>query len=368
MRVSRVEVDKRLAGWLWLTMWLGAALGVLPWLATPALAQTVRGGARVNTLLDACVPIDPDQFHRVLAIELGTSIEYAPSAAQQPDGTMVRLVCLDGAVQLQLDDHLTHKSMQRLVELPQVDVATRSRLLALSVAEFVVASWVELRLAPPPLPAAGPAASEAAEQQARQLAGERLPAPTPAVPEPESNLESNARLRWMLGVSFEPMVFSRGSGLLPQLSVHLQQRPDPHFALGLAFSLGHGDWPVRWPMIDAGRALITSSSGRLTFAYLAPLGALELSIAAGARGGVVYMAGDAKGTNRVELLADQLYAPWGGPLLLLGAAATVGALRVGVELEAGYVTLPAQALIEGSVVAELGGVWGSLGLSLGWLF
>jgi hypothetical protein len=172
----------------------------------------------------------------------------------------------------------------------------------------------------------------------------------------------------MLGVSFEPVVFSLGSGVLPQVSFHLEQRPDPHFALGLALSLGHADWRVRWPTIDAGLAQISSSSGRLTFAYLAPLGALELSLAAGARGGVVYMAGNAKGTGRIDLLAEEMYAPWGGPLLLLGAAGTIGAFRVSVELEAGYVTLPAQALIEGTVVAQVGGVWGALGLGLGWLF
>lgn len=334
--------------------------------AQPAHAQTVHGAARVNTQLDACVPIDPEQFHRVLAIELGTSIEYAPSAAQQPDGTLVRLVCLDGAVQLQLEDYLTRKSMQRLVELPAVDIATRSRLLALSVAEFVVASWVELHLTPSPLPAAGPALPAEAAKQARELAGQRLPAveQQPALSEPEPS----SRLHWMLSVSFEPVVFSLGSGVLPQVSLHLEQRPAPHFALGLALSLGHANWRVRWPTTDAGLAQISSSSGRLTFAYLAPLGALELSIAAGARGGVVYMAGDGRGTGRSDLLADELYAPWGGPLLLLGAAGTIGALRVSIELEAGYVTLPAQALIEGTVVAELGGFWGSLGLGLGWLF
>ena len=48
------------------------ALGLLP---LPAAGQSVKGGARVNTYVDACVPIDIEQFHRVLAIELGTSIE-----------------------------------------------------------------------------------------------------------------------------------------------------------------------------------------------------------------------------------------------------------------------------------------------------
>jgi hypothetical protein len=340
-------------------MWLAAQLGVSPC----ASAQTVHGAARVNTLVDACVPINVEQFHRVLAIELGTSIEYAPTAAQQPDGTLVRVVCAFGnAVQLQLEDNLTRKSMQRVVELPMIEAAARTRLLALSVAEFVVASWVELRLAQAPLPAAGPPVDEAARQQAGQVASARLPAPR--VPQATEEAAPSSP-HWLLGLSFEPMVFSGGSGLLPQLSLHLEQRPSEHFALGLALSLGYAHWRVRWPALDIGSAVLTTSSGRLTFGYVAQVGMLELSLSAGARGGVVHMAGR---TDSLVLLADEIYAPWGGPLLQLAAAGLAGSFRISVELEAGYVTLPAQALINGAVVAQLQGFWGALGLGIGWLF
>jgi hypothetical protein len=333
-----------------------------------AAAQSIHGAARVNTLVDACVPIDVEQFHRVLAIELGTSIEYAATAAQQPDVTLVRVVCAFGAaVQLQLEDNLTRKSMQRVVELPAIEVAARTRLLALSVAEFVVASWVELRLAQPPLPAAGPPVDQRAAQEASQIAMARLPAPQLPPAEP---VTEPAR-HWLLSLSFEPVVFSGGSGLLPQLSLHLEQRPTTHFALGLALSLGYGDWRVRWSTLDIGSAQITSSSGRLTFGYIAQVGMLELSAHAGARGGVVYMAGRTGSQplpDNKTATALELYAPWGGPLLLLTAAGLAGSLRVSAELEAGYVTLPAQALISGSVVAQLQGFWGALGLGIGWLF
>lgn len=343
-------------------MWLGMQLGA----PLCAAAQTVHGAARVNTLVDACVPIDVEHFHRVLAIELGTSIEYAPTAAQGPDGTLVRVVCVFGnAVQLQLEDNLTRKSMQRVVELPAIEVGARTRLLALSVAEFVVASWVELRLAQPPLLAAGPPVDEAAAAEARQVAGARLPAPAAQQANSEEPVATSSHPRWLLGVSFEPVLFSGGSGLLSQVSLHLEQRPTQHFALGLALSLAYGSWPVRWPTLDIGSAHITSSSGRLTIGYVGQVGVLELSAHAGARGGVVYMAGD---TRERMLTAVELYAPWGGPILLLTAAGLAGSFRISLELEAGYVTLPAQALIRDAVVAKLQGFWGSLGLGLGWLF
>ena len=357
----RVRCDGALLPSLfWLAIWLGAQLAV----PLCAAAQTVHGAARVNTLVDACVPIDVEHFHRVLEIELGTSIDYASTAAQQPDGTLVRVVCTFGnAVQLQLEDHLTRKSMQRVVELPAIDVAARTRLLALSVAEFVVASWVELRLGPPPLPAAGPPVDEAAAAEASQIARARLPAPE--APAEAAAPTGQIGSRWLFGLSFEPVLFSGGSGLLPQLSVHLAQRPTEHFALGLALSIGYGNWRVRWPT-DIGSAQITSTSGRLTVGYVGQIGMMELSVHTGARGGVVYMAGDAEGSPL--LTAVELYAPWGGPLVQLTAAGLAGSFRISVELEAGYVTLPAQALIEDAVVAKLQGIWGSLGLGIGWLF
>jgi hypothetical protein len=371
----RVSRDRALLPvWLWLALWLGVELAG----SLRVSAQTVRGAARVNTQVDPCVPIDVDHFHRVLAIELGTSIEYAPSAARQPDGTVIRIVCTDAAaVQLQLDDNLTRKSMQRIVDLPAVDVATRTRLLALSVAEFVVASWVELQLARPPLAAAGPDVSDAATEQASQLARERLPgAQLPVTPPPEEAPSIGSR--WLLGVSFEPVLFSGGSGLLPQLSLHLEQRPSAHFVMSLAVSIGRGSWDVYWASAVAGEARITTSSGRLAFGYVTAFDWFELAITAGARGGVVYMAGDTERTGRYDLLADELYAPWGGPLALLTAAALIGPLRVALELEGGYVTLPAEAVIRpagpciaactGTVVAELSGFWGAAGLGLGWLF
>jgi hypothetical protein len=236
-------------------------------------------------------------------------------------------------------------------------------LLALSVAEFVVASWVELRLAQPPLPAAGLPVDERAAQQASQIATARLPATDPPA---QAQPASDSAPHWLLGVSFEPVVFSGGSGLLPQLSLHLEQRPSAHFVLGMALSLGYGDWRV----LDIGSAQITSSSGRLTFGYIAQVGMLELSAHAGARGGVVYMAGRADSAvwNDQPLTALEMYAPWGGPLVLLAAAGLAGSFRISAELEAGYVTLPAQALISSAVVAQLQGFWGALGLGVGWLF
>lgn len=334
-------------------------LGACTWLIAlllplGAAAQTVTGAARVTTMVDACVPIDIEQFHRLLAIELGTSIQYSPDAAQAPDGATVRVSCGANAIDLSLSDSVTRKSMTRSVELPQVEIAARTRLLALTVAEFVVASWVELQLAQPPIEPVGPRVAPEVTQRATQAARQRLPVAPPAAVE----------VRWLLGASGDLLLFS--GGLLPQLSLHAELRPLPALSVGVAFGVAHGSWDARWPSVSVGKAQLTSSSGRAGLAYVTGLGPVELQLGAGARLGLVHMAG---WSSQIGVVAVELYAPWGGPVLQASASLHFLGFRAGVELEGGYVTLPVQALInKAAVVAELRGLFGGVSLRLGWLF
>lgn len=339
----------------WARAWVALGLGWWSLVLAPlwAAAQTVTDAARVTTVVDACVPIDIELFHRLLAIELGTSIQYSPDAAQAPDVAKVRVSCTAFGVELQLSDSVTRKAMQRAVELPQVEVAARTRLLALTVAEFVVASWVELQLAKPPIEPVGPAPPSQVTRQARRVARARLPAP------------DAEGIAWYLGLAPDLMLFSHDAGLLPQLSLQAELRPIHALALGVTFGVAHGEWDAHWPFGAAGSAQLTSTSGRLTLDYVTELGPLELLMGGGARVGLVHMAGK---TNLANLVAVELYAPWGGPLLQLSAAVPFAGLRVGLELEAGYVTLPVEALIGELVVSQLRGLWGAAGLRLGWLF
>jgi hypothetical protein len=351
--VHRVVREQDAARWVTITLGLSALLAV-GWLPPSAAAQSVTGGARVTTYVDACVPIELEQFHRVLAIELGTSIEYSPDAAQARDGTLVRVGCNDTGIELSLIDHVTQKAMQRSVELPQVDAAARSRLLALAVAEFVVASWVELRLAEPsPIAPVGPPATPAAAAAARQVATKRLPERMPSV--------DDYRAVWQLAVSFDALAFTRGSDFIPQLALRVDERPLRHLALGLSVSLGHNEWTVQ----PVGAARLTTTSGRASLSYVDRLGDFDLLIGACARFGIVHMAGRTTLTNYRAL---ELFAPWGGPGLQLSAAYRAGDhVRLLLELEGGYVTLPAQANVQkGGVIAELGGLYGNAAIGVGW--
>lgn len=365
-RDSRVTHTWSGLGFVCLWSWLGLVLTFV-FLPLPAAAQTVTGAARVTTFVDACVPIALDQFQRVLAIELGTSIEFAPGAAQEPDGTVIRVGCAQHAIELQLHDSVTRKAMQRSLELPDVDVATRTRLLALAVAEFVVASWMELQLSqPPPIEPVGPRATLEAAQEASRVAGARLPAARDSAP-PSAARASAEPTRWLLGLSVEPLLFSGGSGLMGQGSVHVQQRPIQHLVLSLSLGIAHASWLVQaqgTPVL----AKLTSTSGRIGVGYLGDLGDVELWAAVGARFGLVHFAGE---SLQLRVQAAEFYAPWGGPNVQLAAAYHWQHLRIGLELEVGYVTLAVQALERAStaqVVAQLSGVWGATSLFAAWLF
>jgi hypothetical protein len=332
-------------------------------------AQTVTGAARVITSLDACVPVEIEQFQRVLAIELGTSIEFSRYAAQEPDGTVVRISCRGRDIELQLKDNLTRKSMTRRVELPQGAVAARTRLLALAVAEFVVASWVELQLARPALEAVGPPVPPAAAEEARAVARARLPAPAPAAvasaPLAPLRRAPAYSMLWLLGASVEGVAFVRSGGLLGQLSVHGEQRPSEHLALSLSVGVARGAWTVRWSSAAEAIAHIQSTSVRLSLGYVSTIGAIDVLAAAAVRFGLVHMAGESR---HYELRAVELNAPWGGPAVHFAGAYRLDHLRLGLALEVGYVTLPVQALIGNSIVADFSGAWAQLGLTAAWLF
>lgn len=352
-RVVREQGATR--GWARITFGLSALVlsaGVSP---LSAAAQSVTGAARVTTYVDACVPIELETFHRVLAIELGTSIEYSPDAAQARNGTMVRVGCNASGIELSLIDDVTHKAMQRSVELPQVAPAARARLLALAVAEFVVASWVELRLSePPPIAPVGPPTPPSAAAAARKVAAKKLPPPSAA--------EAYSAI-WQLGVSIDAIAFTRGTDAIPQLSLRLDERPLRHLALGLQVALGHNEWVVQ----SVGSVRLTTTSGRANLSYVAQLGDFDVLIGACARFGIVHMAGSTALSN---YHAQALFAPWGGPGLQLSAAYRAGDhVRLLFELEGGYITLPAQAVVQkGGVVAELGGLYGAAAIGMGWSF
>lgn len=106
---------------------------------------------QVSVYVDPCFGLQQDRVDAQLRLELDPRVELLPGGEHRPDLTFVDLSCKDTKVLMQLHDPVTAKSMQRLLDFDaSLGEDARTRLLALSIAEFVQASWMELELEPPP--------------------------------------------------------------------------------------------------------------------------------------------------------------------------------------------------------------------------
>lgn len=307
-------------------------------LAAPAWAQSEMG---VTTQLDPCVPVDQAQFQRLLEIELGTSArEVRPETAT----TRVEVGCVPAGLSLQLHDGVTRKSMRRVLPVEPLQGPAGARLLALAVAEFVVASWTELTVTPTPaVEPVGPALPPAVRERARRVVRRRISA-APASP-----------WSWGLEGGLSGFVGHTGSPLAGG-GVRLGLRQGP---VQLRVS-GQGVYGVE--AVDPGRLQLGLASGRVSAGLITRLGAAELEVGLAGVLGLVLVRGQALDLDRYRGVSAR--APIGAALVVLGGRYLPGSdLGIGLEFSGGLVTWPVELRAEGAgSVLELAGSW--LGLSL----
>ena len=318
-----------------------------------------RADAPVKTRVDPCVPFDHEQFQRLLALELGTdsdSLDETASAGR----AVVSLTCVEDGVQLRLDDPVTRKTMTRVVDVAHVDPASRSRLMSLTVAEFVVASWLELRLSQRErLDPVGPPPPPAIEQRAAELVEERAPAPV-AEPQASSSTQLLAAVEVASFFSeFEPIP----GGALRVLH-QFAPAPALAFVAGLQIGLGNFDG-VLGDQRERVTVHLTTLSLLAGVLYAARAGDFELTAGAGARLGFVGLEGSRTVDPRVD--PATAYVPWGGPVALLGLGYRASReLRVSLQLEAGFMRHIRASALGRDVVVDLRNGWAGVSLGLGW--
>ena len=138
-----------------------------------ASAQRASGleRPRVSINIVGCDATLAREAQRIAAIELRATL-VDPAA----DGTVteVKATCRGVLAALEVIDPTTGKSLERTVALTEAAPNGRARLLALAVAELVVASWSELQSNPEPrAPAATPLAPPDAREAAREAIVDR---------------------------------------------------------------------------------------------------------------------------------------------------------------------------------------------------
>ena len=225
-----------------------SALLVVAALPSTRVHASSSDEATVSVSVDTCVPIDRAALQRILAVELGTSTiqQDAALAAQAP--TRVHIGCAEHEILLRLEDGVTSKVMTRALPAQSFTDPSSTRLLALAVAEFVVASWIELQVQPEPTVrplqvAPAPTASSLREVSAKVEA-------LPSRKEPEHTTVS-------LGASFQlyasqgwPATVKDGSFTAPFSAPSAGPPPwdlyefTPATAFGVATAEPHG--AMRW--------------------------------------------------------------------------------------------------------------------------
>jgi hypothetical protein len=318
--------------------------------ASQARAQAHADEPTVAVSVDACVPIDRAALQRILTVELGTStIQHdAALAAQAP--TRVHIGCAQREILLRLEDGVTSKVMTRALPRQSFVDPSSTRLLALAVAEFVVASWVELQVQPTPAVRPLPVAPA---PTARTL--QRVSEKVKALPGPRAATEEHITLS--LGPTFqlyalETSPFWGGSGRVLGTAGRL-----------LAWSVS-GDVAGGGSELSVGDLDAITASISLSALLQARLGTVALYTGPAARVGLARIAGTTDDATRAR--GKIFFAPFGGPAWLLRVELSpTRVLRLGVDVELGYVTLPARATIATRSVYSIDGLWGTTTLWAG---
>lgn len=319
----------------------GLALSSLPGHAraqVPAVAITV----------DPCVPVDHDKLRRLLAIELGGVRVDARAAS-----TRVMVSCAPRGISLRLDDTLTHKSMERLLPAASFRDASSTRLLALATAEFVVASWIELRVRRPTTAALAPGPRPELSARAEAIVNDFI--------EPEAFEQS------VLSASFHTRLWTAQRTGFFGANVRWLRGVESYLALTAAAEFGMGNARVQEGSVSAITAAVS-----IAIALQTHIDRWELSSGPGASVGLANLSGRER---TPELRGAQFAALYGGVLWFTHLGYRAGTrLRLGLDIEAAWTTLPvhgdapapAPTSGESIPVFELDGLSLALNLGVGW--
>jgi hypothetical protein len=314
-------------------------LSVLPELAC---AEAVH----VATQVDPCVPLDRDKFEYLLNIELGA--EPSASESAQTAATL-SLSCSENLIVLSVQDEVTHKVVTRLVDPAAVDPSARARLMALTAAELVLASWMEVRMEPRPvIPPAGPPPASALQARASELVEPQIKSTVPPL---------------RLGASATVSSFLSALSPIFGLALHLTQPFSSTWAWNVSLLGGLGY--LEGSLGERGQTVsvaVKTAALAWSLRYTRTIGGVELWAGVAGLVGVAYLTGAVPPTG--SLVATPAYAPWAGPALQLAAAYPVTTqLRLLVQLEAGLLLLGTRALVRARnasdelVVTELRAGW-----------
>ena len=289
---------------------------------------------RVSIGITGCDTALAREAQRIAAIELrATLVEPVPDATV----TQVIAACHGTGAALEVVDPNTGKSLGRTVALTEAAPNGRARLLALAIAELVVASWSELQSNPQPrAPPATPLAPYAAREAARAAVADRLLELGPAFDVhllASGDFLFGAGARAALWIS--PLVFARFDALADYAEVDRASGSVAVIMPSASAALGASRW----------------------------LGAsLRPAISVGLRGGYLWMNGIADGSTAT---GARQHGVWLGPEVVLQVSAWPGArVHPVLGVAAGAHLLGVRGTVNGGRDVEAVGIWGGVSAAL----
>lgn len=341
----------------------GLASGLSQYL-TLCLARAAPPSLQIQLQLSPCIELDEKEIRRLLRIELGA--ELVPQGAPTPPSTpRAHVTCEPDRLLIRIEDPITRKSLERRLALRTAAPATRARLLALALAELLLASWAELTLeqrSEPELTTALPPPSAVPERPpAEAQASVAAPVETSRLAATELVRKHHAEPLLMplqLGacgvfLSFPSYAATSLFGGAVRLAGDLRYRL--HWQLEL-----HGQYGSQ--SVAAGSLSATLFAATLALHYQHVLGAFRLRAGVGGRLGAAWLRGQPQDADSV--LGMDLWGPFAGPLLRVGGARLLPRrLLLDAALEAGYAPIAVRGTVDGARALGIEGLW--LGVQLG---
>jgi hypothetical protein len=249
-------------------------------------------------------------------------------------------------------DPTSGKRLARRFSLTEQPPTARSRLLALAIAELVVAGWVELDVGATDA-LATPTVDRGPVQARRAAAASvlRRAALLPAL---------DAAPRWLVAAIAVSRQFSTDLGLRG-IGLSVGRVLSRRLTLGLDALAERGE-----QQRGLGQVEVRSVSAGPTLSVHGAIERLAFEASVGVRIGVARMAGTPAMDAVVPVVGHAMTAPWGGPLAAVSVSTRpTRHIAVGVGVGVGAVTFAAEGRTgDGSTVA-LDGAWLALWVAAG---
>lgn len=350
--------------------------------------------ARFEVAIVDCPGIDRAALARFLRLELSTEVAVVAVHALGPvDGARVQVTCSGRNVWLNVrPPQPAAKAVQAFRTLPEQALNERGgeRLLALAIAEMLVANAVEHHLAPPPAHDGSPArprqATQAkaeakketkkeviktktkldteakAESRTRAAAETRATTPTQSLPPPPQPREPGLRVgvsghAVTVPIQFGPSWFGGRVWASALLSSSIAIEVAGGYMLGAQDS-------------DPGAIHSDVTSAHLNFRYLVRTKSTIIDMGLGGMVSYMHFDGIPKNppdpSNKMGYIVRERGFVNGGPSVQLRIATQTQPLFAGLSVEAAMLLQPVKMLTEPNiVVSNIRGFWLGLALDLG---